>query len=92
LGYLDDLIIVPLGWRGFLLPTLLNHPSLLPKRDQLSRPAPYRFIVCAAGGRVVAHEGYDFFYKAVLVVPELDPKGSSPPSHWLAFGSHLKPE
>jgi hypothetical protein len=67
------------------LTAFLNHPSLLPKRDQLSRPAPYRFIVCAAGRRVVAHEGNDFFYMAVVVVPELDPKGSSRPAiGWLS--------
>ena len=37
------------------LATLLNHSSLLPKRDQLAWSTLHRFLVCAARYRVVAH-------------------------------------
>ena len=56
------------------LPTFLNHPRLLPKCDELSRPTPNRLVVSSACAREVGRQGNHFFYMPVGVVPQFDAK------------------
>jgi hypothetical protein len=56
------------------LAAFLDDPRLLPKRDQLSRPALHCLIIGAACAVEVGGQGNDFFYAGVCVVPKFDAK------------------
>lgn len=64
--------LVPSG--VFVLSTPLNHPRLLPKRDELPRPALHCLIIGSACAGKVGGQRDDFFYTRVGIVPKLDAK------------------
>ena len=59
------------------LPTFLNDPRLLPKRDELSRTALHCLVISTACAREVRGQRDNFFYMPIRFVPKLDAKGSS---------------
>jgi hypothetical protein len=63
-----------LALREERLATLLNHPRLLSKRDELAWSALHGFIVRAACSREIGRYSDHFLDAPICVIPKLDAK------------------
>lgn len=69
--------------RGIADPTMrpiidsrgLNHPRLLPKRDELPRPALHRFIVCVLRSGEVTDQSDQLLDALIGIIPKFDLEG-----------------
>src|SRR5262245_13821811 len=57
-----------------ILAALLDHPRLLPKRDELVGPALHRFLVCSDGRRIICDQRDQRLDTLILVIPTFDTK------------------